>query len=163
MKKWLIPLVGLTLAVAVAATTVALAVGGGESDEPPTDQPPILSDEGIDPDECNLVHNTTACEGEPEPDFDIGEPDLLPQAKDPEGPAPCEPGQTVAVTSDGQTQCLDSSTDASTDGQEPVGEPPGQVEPLPPVRSDEGIDPDECNWVHNITACDGEELPELEP
>lgn len=30
----------------------------------------------------------------------------------------------------------------------------------PPVRSDEGIDPDECNLVHNIDACSPEELEE---
>ena len=29
-----------------------------------------------------------------------------------------------------------------------------------PIRSDEGIDPDECNWVHNIDACKKGDIPE---
>ncbi len=29
---------------------------------------------------------------------------------------------------------------------------------MPPIRSDEGIDPNECNLVHNINACTDEEL-----
>ncbi len=28
----------------------------------------------------------------------------------------------------------------------------------PPIRSDEGIDPEECNLVHNIDACSPEEI-----
>jgi hypothetical protein len=36
-----------------------------------------------------------------------------------------------------------------------TGNAPGEQ---PPIRSDEGIDPDECNTVHNIDACSPEEL-----
>ena len=28
-----------------------------------------------------------------------------------------------------------------------------------PVTSVDDIDPNECNWVHNINACEGEEPP----
>jgi hypothetical protein len=28
----------------------------------------------------------------------------------------------------------------------------------PPIRSDEGIDPNECNFVHNIDSCSAEQL-----
>ena len=151
MKKWLIVLMGLTLAVAVAATTVALAVGGGEADEPPADQPPIRSDEDIDPNECNWVHNITACEGEPEPSGSCAED--APHCKDTLDPRPDVGEPYSPSTTDGP------KGPAPTPVQEPGEEPPAQVEPLPPIRSDEGIDPNECNWVHNITACDDEEPP----
>jgi hypothetical protein len=59
MKKWLIPLAAL--AVTIAATTAGVFALTGD-DEPSGDQPPIRSDEGIDPDECNLVHNINACD-----------------------------------------------------------------------------------------------------
>ncbi len=73
-KKWLVLLVGLALVVA-ASTGVALAQTGdgaetleqgttGQVDEPTGQQTPIRSDEGIDPDECNRIHNITACEDE---------------------------------------------------------------------------------------------------
>ena len=58
MKKWLIPIAILALLVA-GATTAAFALDGAE---PSGDTPPIRSDEGIDPDECNLVHNIDACD-----------------------------------------------------------------------------------------------------
>jgi hypothetical protein len=45
---------------------------------------------------------------------------------------------------------LPESVEPCVDG----GSSPGQR----PIRSDEGIDPDECNTVHNIDACSPEEL-----
>ena len=52
-----------------------------------------------------------------------------------------------------------SSDDASTQagcelGASECDDTPDTCEPVPP-RSDCGIDPDVCNQVHNITACDG--------
>jgi hypothetical protein len=46
---------------------------------------------------------------------------------------------------------LPESVEPCDDG----GTSPGQKQP---IRSDEGIDPDECNTVHNIDACSPEEL-----
>ncbi len=59
MKKWLIPVVILVLAIAGTTAGVFALTDDGE---PSGDQPPIRSDEGIDPDECNLVHNIDACD-----------------------------------------------------------------------------------------------------
>ena len=162
-KKWLIPLVGLALTLAVGGVGFALADSGASTpegtaeqmDEPSGDQPPIRSDEGIDPDECNWVHNITACgdevdkqgigactegvydcndtlvigpdeEGTIEPDFGEDGPYLAP------GHVKCGPDQGVAITSDGDVvSCLDpGDAGQADDGQDIVspGKPP-VVEP----------------------------------
>lgn len=59
MKRWLIPLLGLAVALA-ATTAVTVALTGSLTGS--GDQPPIRSDEGIDPNECSLVHNINACD-----------------------------------------------------------------------------------------------------
>jgi len=67
LKKRLIPLIGLTLALVVAGVVMGFALSSGSGDEEGITgtQPPIRSDEGIDEDECNYVHNITACDGNP--------------------------------------------------------------------------------------------------
>ena len=64
-KQWLIALVGLTMALAAITGGGFALTGNGtdapEAGEPSGDQPPIRSDEGIDPNECNWIHNITAC------------------------------------------------------------------------------------------------------
>ncbi len=84
-------MIGMTLAVATAATITAFTLIGdwGDGDDglkpfaeeitqtDPADearvsdvgsgQRPVTSIDDIDPDQCNLFHNITACEGEPEP------------------------------------------------------------------------------------------------
>ncbi len=129
-------------------------------------QPPIRSDEGIDPNKCNRVHNVDACEGTgsgsvetgvvPGPGIAVGEPYPLPVSKG------CGPGQAIAITSDGQVSCFDLDDGAGTANDEPGGP---MVDPQLPVVepepsggpktacSDEGMDLNECNWVHNINAC----------
>lgn len=71
----LVPLAVVALLVAGAATA-AFAVGGDSrppqdseaapidslGEEPVSGQPPVRSDEGIDPNECSLVHNIDACD-----------------------------------------------------------------------------------------------------
>ena len=57
IKKWLIPLTVLTLSLAVAGIVTGFTLIGG------TD--PVQSDSGIDPNECDLVHNLAACDGNP--------------------------------------------------------------------------------------------------
>ncbi len=112
MKKSLIPLAAVILAL-VATSAGVLALTGGDST-------PILSSEGIDPDVCNLIHNITACDQD---DLDrLGEDSSLPVNPDADKDASCEPV---------------------------------------PLRSDCGIDPNECNLIHNITACDQDDFDRL--
>ncbi|MEE8470145.1 MAG: hypothetical protein V3S51_02320 [Dehalococcoidia bacterium] len=126
-KKWLVLLVGLALVVAASAgTAVALTGDGpetleqgttGQVDEPTGQQPPIRSDEGIDPDECNHIHNITACEDGSDWGIAI-EPYPMPVPGDPKGPImdiPCGPNGSVAVSSDGQVWCLEPADPQSAD------------------------------------------------
>ena len=55
--KRLLPLVIITAVLAAASVGVLAATNASGND-----QPPIRSDEGIDPNECSLVHNSDACE-----------------------------------------------------------------------------------------------------
>ena len=68
-------------------TAVWFVAGEGET---ASDMPPILSSEGIDPDECNLIHNITACDQD---EFDrLGEDSSLPMNPDTGATdASCEP------------------------------------------------------------------------
>lgn len=63
MKKALIPLIVIVLALAATAGGVLALTGDGDG-EPPSDGAQIRSDDGIDPNECNLVHNINACDAE---------------------------------------------------------------------------------------------------
>ena len=89
-RRWGI-LIGLTLALATAATISAFTLTGGwgDNDDGPkplpgeitqsdpadeervsdvgSSQRPVTSIDDIDPDQCNRIHNITACEGEPKP------------------------------------------------------------------------------------------------
>lgn len=60
MKRSLNPLV--IVLVALAATSAAVLAVTRDGGPTTDDAPPILSDEGIDRDECNLVHNIDACD-----------------------------------------------------------------------------------------------------
>jgi hypothetical protein len=90
-------------------------------------------------------------------------------------PAPEDSGtpDSSGVCAPGVTDCVDTDVQASDDGEPDngiaVGEPhpdtrddDGKVDDgsttQPPIRSDEGIDPDKCNLVHNLTACTEDEL-----
>ena len=153
----------------------------------------VTSIDDIDPNECNWVHNITACaepsqrddvngicckplvEGEanpnhrdgpvndpavvrePGPGIAVGEPYPMPTAD-----KACGPGATVAITSDGQVSCFDLG-----DGTGTVDDGPGDVvvEPQPPIEPTRTItiiddmDPNECNWIHNINACFSDSQP----
>ena len=150
MKRWLIPVAIVALMI-VGATAGAFAsgekdrgsafensppvssddgttqlgceLGASECDDTPdTCEPvPLRSDCGIDPDECNFVHNISVCDQD---DLDrLGE-DSLP---------------LVNPAGDKDTSC-------------------DQV----PLRSDCGIAPNECNFVHNISVCDQDDLDRLD-
>ena len=147
MKKWLIPFLGLTLTLATAGAVTAYSLtGDGSGASGPQDSalPPLSAMCVEDVPNCNDMLVAGSDEGGAiEPDFGEGEPYLAPD-RDVE----CGPDQGIAITSDGQVSCVDVGS---------LPDSPGEVRPLAPIRSDEGIDPNECNWVHNIDACEGEE------
>ena len=98
------------------------------------DSAPVTSGDEIAPGECSLVHNVEVCDE-------------------------AAPGQDVAgMCVEGVEDCVDM-IDCSLAENEALCTDDAGAEP-PPVRSDEGIDPDECNLVHNIDACSPEELKE---
>lgn len=148
MKKWLIPLIGLTLVIAVtAATGFALAGNGAGTPEPKgSDLPTSSATCAEEVPDCNdtLVIGPDG-EGTIEPDFGEDGPYLVP-GRD----VVCGPDQGVAITSDRQVSCFDLGDGAGKANDEP-GDP--VVEPQPPVTSIDGMDPNECNWIHNINAC----------
>ncbi|MEE9249419.1 MAG: hypothetical protein V3U79_12105 [Dehalococcoidia bacterium] len=137
MAKWVIILVGLALVVGIGAGTAFALTGDGagstEGDplsdavEPSGVQPPIRSDEDIDPDD----RGDTPLEVEPGGGIGSG---AGPLPADP--PLEVEPGGGIGSG---------------------AGPPPAD----PPIRSDEDIDPNECNLVHNINACDEDDLKAL--
>ena len=141
-NKWLITLVGLTIAFA-AITGGSFALAGEGTDardvvEPSGDGPTATSIDDIDPNECNWIHNITACndtqlldrlldgEGAIEPDISIGEPYPMPTAD-----TPCVPMAVVTITSEGEVSCLDFAPDTGDDqGQVSPASPP-VAEPVP--------------------------------
>src|SRR3972149_1608200 len=72
MKRWLIVLAAAAVIIGGSTAAVFALTGEGNptddpqagAGEPSSGQTPIRSDEGIDPDECNLVHNIDACDEE---------------------------------------------------------------------------------------------------
>ena len=146
MAKWMIILVGLALAVGVGAGTAFALSGDGAGNaegDPLSDavapsnvQPPVRSDEDIDPNECNLVHNINACDeddfealggapilgstplvGDPEPGFEVegepeplyvdGEPGYKVQSYEDAVEQDCRlAGGSVYVSSDGEVGCV---------------------------------------------------------
>ncbi len=154
-RRWGI-LIGLTLALATAATISAFTLTGGwgDNDDGPkplpgeitqsdpadeervsdvgSSQRPVTSIDDIDPDQCNRIHNITACEGEPKPSGGQG----LVTSIDDVDPDQCNLFHNI-------TAC--------------EGEPkPSGGQRL--VTSIDDIDPDQCNLVHNINACSPEQL-----
>ncbi len=158
MKKWLIPLIGLTLSLAVAGIVTGFTLSGGSGtpaqdtagqvEEPSGNQIPIRSDEGIDPNECNWVHNITACDGNPtleDPPLPTYEDwlrdhgsdgdDTLVMGPDEEGTIEPDFGedgphlasdrdvacQGVAITSDGRVSCLGLDEGTGMTNDEPGG------------------------------------------
>ena len=137
-NKWLITLVGLSVAFA-AITGGIFALAGDGTDVPDLVEPSgdglvVTSIDDIDPNECNWIHNITACndtpvigpdgEGAIEPGFSVGEPYPMPTAD-----KSCGPMAVVAITSEGEVSCLDLAPDPNDDqaqvspAKPPVAEP----------------------------------------
>ena len=131
-SKALISLGTLTLALATAATLTAFTLTGGNG--------------GGDALEKDVV-------GTQEPAFLDDSPTFDPIQIPPVGSS--DPNASVGITSGGETFILEPGEANGASDEEP-----GVVHPLPPapVRSDQGLDPDECNLVHNLNACDADEL-----
>ncbi len=148
MKRWLIP---VTIVALMIAGATAGAFASGEKDRGPADEnlPPVSSDDASTQPGCEL--GASECDDTPDTceqlalRSDCGiDPYICNQFHNIDacdGPV-LEPPDDPAVqdVSDLTTHDLGDSTDSACD---PV-----------PLRSDCGIDPDECNLVHNIDACD---------
>ncbi len=180
MRRSLIPLVVVLVALAAtSAAVLAMTRDGGSATD---DAPPILSDEGIEAlqidgvwvfqdepesamealhsgtpeivDGCLVVDNTIV----------VWHVDRIDEAT-----------EAIAAVNAGESpQLLIAGGGISVDeGARPDQIPTvitdrcpttavwfaaGEIEPatddMPPILSDEAIDPDECNVVHNIDACD---------
>ena len=149
MKRWLIVLMGLTLAVVVTTGAAFALTGDGsdnpeqdaadQDDEPSGDQPVVTSADDIDPNECNWIHNITACDGDPEDPFpmpvdpfpmpDLGGPGALDLTSDEE--IQCGPDEAVSIAPDGQVSCLTLyQTEDDEDSSVSLGMPPA-IEPTP--------------------------------
>jgi hypothetical protein len=146
MKRWLTPLLGLTFTLATVGVVTAYAMTGDGSDaSDPEDAalPPTSAMCVEEAPDCNdMLVLDEGEEGAIEPDFSGDRPYLVPD-RDVE----CGPDQGITISSGGHVSCVDVVS---------LPETPGEVEPQDPIRSNEGIDPNECNWVHNIDACEGE-------
>ena len=149
--KRLLPLVIIT-AVLAAASVGLLAATNASGD----DNLPIRSDEDIDSGECNLVHSIDACTPQELEEAGIEVPDDGPPITSGDGIAPDECSLVHNLDACSAEQCQQLADDLvvcqDVSPDKPVtGDPAGP----PPVRSDEGIAPDECSLVHNIEACEG--------
>ncbi len=172
MKKKLIPLIGLTLCLAVAGLVVGFTLNGGSGT-----QAQDLGEQVEEPTVCNAEHDISTCTQEELYELGLVGPAIM------KGPfpfwAPITSGDGEVVTSVDDidpTVCnavhnINACTQedlyelglvgpAIMKGPFPFVAPPtggdGRV-----VTSIDDIDPNVCNAVHNINACTQEELEEL--
>ena len=158
-KRWLISLTVLVLAVTAAATAVGFALTG---DGPGSSEREVRSDEGIDPNKCNWVHNINACDND-EPADQVADPPCCkkPHVSPPNprfdgdaGPKDTEPGDKGGATYPGEEgtpvhpiEILEPDAGSTTpQPPDPVDAPdkePRELQPAP----DEDIDPYEYEDV----------------
>ena len=140
MKRWLIPVAIVALMI-VGATAGAFASGGGDRNPAPESSDETATQLACEPGTSECDDTPDTCEPVPlRSDCGI-DPDICNQVHNItscDSPVLGEPGECVVV--DDGILC-NAITDSDCD---PV-----------PLRSDCGIDPNECNMVHNITACSG--------
>ena len=164
-NKWLITLVGLTIAFA-AITGGSFALAGEGTDAPDVVEPSgdgllVTSIDDIDPNECNWIHNITACndtpvigpdgEGAIEPDISLGEPSGDgPTATSGDDIDPNECNWIHNITACNDTPVVGPDGEGVIEPDISRGEPSGDE---PTATSIDDIDPNVCNWIHNITAC----------
>lgn len=173
-KRWLV------LAIAfVLLAGAAMACGGGGNADGGDSAPAGLSDEsdaGIDEGPLGLPVRDGGTDGpgdtvsidNPCVEYVDGQEPI--DASDSDSPLAIEPVEPGPVTMDPEERARDAEDEArAEDGALAAGGPDDLVlasegteceagERDEPVRSDEGIDPSECNLVHNINACSPEEI-----
>ncbi len=146
MKRWLTPLLGLTLTLVTVGVVTAYSMAGDGSDASDPQDAALPPSSAVCIEEAPVCNDVLVVDegvlGVIEPDFSECRSYLVPD-RDVE----CGPDQGIAISSGGHVSCVEVVS---------LPETPGEVEPQAPIRSDEGIDPNECNWVNNIDACEGE-------
>ena len=143
MKKWLIPLASLTLALAVSGTVAAFTLTGG------TDV--AAQDPAGQADDVPLT--SAACE-ENTPPEDCNDTPVIGDGPTGTGDYKSSPEEFDGLNSTGTTLHGDPTY------EQWLAEFGSRQDP---VTSIDDIDPNECNQVHNIDACEGEELPVVDP
>ena len=100
---------------------------------------------------------------------DSGDMTSVPEGSDtPDSSAVCAPGVTDCVDTDVPTSDDGGPGNEIADGELHPDVPREEEEiddgstSQPPIRSDEDIGPDDCNLVHNLTACSEDALDELD-
>ena len=167
-KKRLISLSVLVLALATAAAATGFALTGdgsgspdrdpgGQVFDPPGNQPPIRSDEGIDPNKCDWVHNITACDKEGPADPFGNQPPV--RSDDGIDPNKCNGVHNLKPCTPEELEELGIGpiTGEITHGDPTYDE---WLSDFGDGRVVTSIDPNVCNWVHNITACDNDGAPD---
>ena len=143
MKRWLIP---VTIVALMIAGATAGAFASGEKDRGPADEslPPVSSDDASTQPGCEL--GASECDDTP----DTCDP--VPLRSD------CDIDPGVCNQVHNIKACDPDNFDRLDEDASPVMNPDVDRDSLcdpVPLRSDCGIDPDVCNKVHNIDACDG--------
>ncbi len=157
MKSWLIPTAIVALMIA-GATAGAFAFGGRDGGSAFETLPPVSSDDAatqpgceIGASECDDTPDT--CEPVPlrsDCGIDLDECNQVHNIDACTGSPVSEPGDPVEQ--DASDLPIEDRDDVIDSACEPV-----------PLRSDCGIDPNECNKVHNITACSGPSVDGVGP
>ena len=142
MKRWLIPLAGLTLALAVSGTVAAYTLSGGA--DVPADDPAGLGDD---------VPVAAGCEVNTPPE-DYNDTPVIG-----DGPSGTWDHNISPEEFDGL-----NSTGTILHGDPTYEQWLAEFGPSEdPVTSIDDIDPNECNQVHNIDACEGNEFSVVDP
>ena len=176
MKKWLTPLIGLTTATAVAATVMGFALSGGSGSpisfpqgQLETETGERVAMEALLWGELVKVDGYLRVKGSDgvtshlliwPPDFMLNTEEDAIQILNGAGQVVARVGDELRVSRGAVSEYTGlPSPDQSPGPYWIVGDEVGPAEATEdPVPSVDDIDPNKCNWVHNITACDDDEL-----
>lgn len=128
-KRWFLPLAGLVIAAAAAVAVTLVLTNSGEGDE--AERGAGTSGDEVAERECSLVHNVEACED---------------GAWDEAG----DGGAVASVCAPEAPDCDDMIVNPDGD----TGASPEEPVSSGPITIIDDIDPNECNLVHDITACE---------
>ena len=165
MKKWLIPLIGLTLSLAVAGIVTGFTLSGGSEGMDPGDGKVVTSIDDIDPKVCNLMHNRKPCtpeelgvapHGDPTYDewlSDFGDGKVVTSIDD------IDP--KVCNLIHNRKPCTPEELGVAPHGDPTYDEWLSYFGDGKVVTSIDDIDPKVCNLIHNRKPCTPEGLEEL--